>query len=94
MYNIIHFKEPLYVEKESIGYIKETIKEEEPLNKGDMVIIDTDYLFIEKDFHEDEIDSNINLDFYKANELRYQKEKKWGIRRYNWKIKKIKKTLT
>ena len=73
--NIIHFKEPLYVEKESIGYIKETIKEEEPLNKGDMVIIDTDYLFIEKDFHEDEIDSNINLDFYKANELRYQKEK-------------------
>lgn len=73
--NIIHFKEPLYVEKESIGYIKETLKEEEPLNKGDLVIIDTDYLFIEKDFHEDEIDSNINLDFYKANELRYQKEK-------------------
>lgn len=63
------------MEKESIGYIKETLKEEEPLNKGDMVIIDTDYLFIEKDFHEDEIDSNINLDFYKANELRYQKEK-------------------
>ena len=73
--NIIHFKEPLYVEKESIGYIKEPLKEEEPLNKGDLVIIDTDYLFIEKDFHEDEIDSNINLDFYKANELRYQKEK-------------------
>lgn len=73
--NIIHFKEPLYVEKKSIGYIKETLKEEEPLNKGDLVIIDTDYLFIEKDFHEDEIDSNINLDFYKANELRYQKEK-------------------
>lgn len=63
------------MEKESIGYIKETLKEEEPLNKGDLVIIDTDYLFREKDFYEGEIDSNINLDFYKANELRYQKEK-------------------
>lgn len=73
--NVIHFKEPLYVKKESVGYIEETIKEEEPLHKGDLVIIDTDYLYKENDFDEEKIDKNINMYFYKINEQRYQKEK-------------------
>ena len=73
--NVIHFKEPLYVKKESVGYIEETIKEEEPLHKGDLVIIDTDYLYKENDFEEEKIDKNINMYFYKINEQRYQKEK-------------------
>lgn len=74
--NIIHFKEPLYVKKESVGYIEETIKEEETLYKGDLVIIDTDFLYRENDFDERKIDNKINLDFYKVNEQRYQKEKR------------------
>lgn len=73
--NIIHFKEPLYVKKESVGYIEETIKEEEPLHKGDLVIIDTDFLYRENDFDEEKIDKDINMNFYKINEQRYQKEK-------------------
>lgn len=73
--NVIHFKEPLYVKKESVGYIEETIKEEEPLHKGDLVIIDTDFLYKENDFEEEKIDKNINMYFYKINEQRYQKEK-------------------
>lgn len=73
--NVIHFKEPLYVKKESVGYIEETIKEEEPLHKGDLVIIDTDFLYKENDFDEEKIDKNINMYFYKINEQRYQKEK-------------------
>lgn len=73
--NVIHLKEPLYVKKESVGYIEETIKEEEPLHKGDLVIIDTDYLYKENDFDEEKIDKNINMYFYKINEQRYQKER-------------------
>ena len=73
--NVIHLKEPLYVKKESVGYIEETIKEEEPLHKGDLVIIDTDYLYKENDFDEKKIDKNINMYFYKINEQRYQKER-------------------
>lgn len=73
--NVIHLKEPLYVKKESVGYIEETIKEEEPLHKGDLVIIDTDFLYKENDFEEEKIDKNINMYFYKINEQRYQKER-------------------
>ena len=72
---MIHLKEPLYVKKESVGYIEETIKEEEPLHKGDLVIIDTDFLYKENDFEEEKIDKNINMYFYKINEQRYQKER-------------------
>jgi hypothetical protein len=74
--NIVHFNEPLYVKNETVGYIPETIKQDNPLNKGDLVIIDTDFLFREQDFDEKILDSHINTDFYQACEQRYQEENK------------------
>ncbi len=74
--NIAHFKEPIYVKNETVGYIPETIKKEEPLHKGDVVILDTDFLFREQDFDERLLNSHINTDFYQLCEQRYQEEKK------------------
>jgi hypothetical protein len=74
--NIVHFNEPLYVKNETVGYISETIKKDNPLDKGDLVIIDTDFLFREQDFDEKILDSHINTDFYQACEQRYQEENK------------------
>ena len=46
------------------------------MNKGELVIIDTDLLFKENDFDEALLDSSINTIFYKICEKRYQEEKK------------------
>ncbi len=73
--NIAHFNEPIYVKNETVGYIPETIKQDNPLKKGDLVIIDTDFLYREEDFDEKLLDSHINTDFYQICEQRYQKEK-------------------
>lgn len=73
--NIAHFNEPLSVKNETVGYIPETLHEDEPLQKGDLVIIDTDFLFRENDFDVTHLDSRINTDFYKVCEERYQEER-------------------
>ena len=73
--NLVYFNEPLDVKNESVGYIKETIKYEEPIQKGELVIIDTDLLFREEEFDENFLDQDINTDFYQMCEKRYQKEK-------------------
>lgn len=73
--NVVHFNEPLYVKNETVGYIPETIKQDNPLKNGDLVIIDTDFLFREQDFNERLLDSHINTNFYQTFEQRYQKEK-------------------
>lgn len=39
------------------------------------MIIDSDLLFLEKDFNKNELDSCINKSFYKKCEEKYQKEK-------------------
>ena len=46
--NIIHFKETLYVENESLGFLPSNSKKE-VLHAGDLVIIDLDFLFKEDD---------------------------------------------
>ncbi|MGN1302282.1 MAG: hypothetical protein ACI4VO_01330 [Clostridia bacterium] len=73
--NIVCFNEPLNVKNESVGYITETIKDEEPLQKDELVIIDTDLLFREEEFDEKLLYEDINTDFYQICERRYQKEK-------------------
>lgn len=73
--NIAHFNEPLYVKNETIGYIPETLNEDEPLQKGELVIIDTDFLFREKDFDATFLDRRVNTDFYQICEQRYQEER-------------------
>ena len=70
----MYFNEPLNVKNESVGYITETIKDEEPLHKGELVIIDTDFLFREE-FDEKLLDKDINTFFYQICEKRYQEEK-------------------
>ena len=72
--NIAHFNEQICVKNETVGYIPETIKKEEPLHKGDLVILDTDFLFREQDFDERLLNSNINKEFYQLCEQRYQEE--------------------
>ena len=74
--NIAHFKDQLYVKNETVGYIPETIQQDEPLHKGDLVILDTDFLYREQDFEEKLLDGWINTDFYRVCEQRYQEEKK------------------
>ena len=69
--NIIHYSEPLYVDDESLGFIPETIKKRKPLQKGDLVIIDTDHLYRENDPRINPI-SIFNQNPY---EKRYQEEK-------------------
>ena len=73
--NIAHFNEHLYVKNETVGYIPETIKEDKPLHKGDLVILDTDFLFREQDFDLKLLDSRVNTQFYEICEQRYQEEK-------------------
>lgn len=73
--NIAHFNEPLYVKNETVGFIPKTLYEDKPLRNGDLVIIDTDFLFREEDFDVTHLDSRINTDFYRVCEQRYQEEK-------------------
>jgi hypothetical protein len=72
--NIAHFNEQICVKNETVGYIPETIKKEEPLHKGDLVILDTDLLFRAQNFDERLLNSNINKEFYQLCEQRYQEE--------------------
>lgn len=76
--NIAHFNEPLYVKNETVGYIPETLRQDKPLQKGELVIIDTDYLFRENDFDVTLLDRRVNTDFYQICEQRYQEEKGSG----------------
>lgn len=89
--NIAHFKEPLYVKNETVEYIPETLRKDNPLQKGELVIIDTDFLFREKDFDFTLLDSRINTDFYQICEQRYQEEKR--SRKNNGIISKLKSLL-
>lgn len=73
--NIIHFNEKLYAKNETVGYIPGTIREDKTLKKGDLVIIDTDFLFREQDFDINLLDARVNTYFYKICEQRYQEEK-------------------
>lgn len=72
--NIIHYNEPLYVEDSSIGF-NTPRQNEAPLQKGEIVIIDTDLLYPEISF---DINSpNINYGFeFREFEERYQNEKR------------------
>lgn len=45
------------------------------MQKGELVIIDTDFLFREKDFDFTLLDSRINTYFYQICEQRYQEER-------------------
>ena len=74
--NISHFSKPLYVKNETVGYISETLKQDTPLQKGELVIIDTDFLFREEDFNPNILDRRANTSFYRIFEQRYQEEKK------------------
>ena len=76
--NIAHFNEPLYVKNETVGYIPETLMQDKPLQKGEVVIIDTDFLFRENDFDVTFLDRRVNTDFYQICEQRYQEEKRSG----------------
>lgn len=76
--NIAYFNEPLYVKNETVGYIPETLSQDKPLQKGELVIIDTDFLFRENDFNVTLLDRRVNTDFYQICEQRYQKEKRSG----------------
>lgn len=76
--NIAHFNEPLYVKNETVGYIPETLRQDKPLQKGELVIIDADFLFRENDFDVTLLDRRVNTDFYQICEQRYQEEKRSG----------------
>ncbi len=73
--NVAHFNEPINEKTEAMGYFPETIKKEDVLKKGDLVIIDTDCLYREQDFYKVHFDDNINTDFYLMCEQEYQMEK-------------------
>lgn len=75
--NIAYFNTELNVRNESVGYIPKTIKEDKPLQEGDLVIIDTDLLFGEEEFSEEFLENmDINLYYYQKFEGRYQNEKR------------------
>ena len=63
------------MKNETVGFIPETLYEDKPLRNGDLVIIDTDFLFREEDFDVTHLDSRINTEFYRVCEQRYQEEK-------------------
>ena len=75
--NIIHFKDKLNVEDESLGYIPSNSKKDQVLSKGDLVVIDLDFLIEENDKETfDKACKFINTSPYKKYEHKYQKEKK------------------
>ena len=75
--NIIHFKYKLNVEDESLGYTPSNSKKGQVLSKGDLVVIDLDFLIEENDKETfDKASKSINTTAYKKYERRYQKEKK------------------
>lgn len=75
--NIAYFNTWLNVKNESVGYVSETIKKDKTLEKGDLVIIDTDLLFREEEFNEEILDEmDINSYYYEKFEEQYQNEKR------------------
>ena len=74
--NTIHFKDDLNVEDESLGYIPSNSKKDQVLSKGDLVVIDLDFLIQENDRETfDKASKSINTNTYKKYERRYQREK-------------------
>ena len=72
--NIIHYNEPLYVADSSLGF--DTPRQNEvPLQKGEIVIIDTDLLYPANTFDINSSDINYGIDFPEY-EKRYQNELK------------------
>lgn len=70
--NIIHYNDPLYVEDSSLGFNTPRPKET-PLQKGEIVIIDTDFLYPANNFDINDHNFEYNVKFYKYEE-RYQRE--------------------
>lgn len=70
--NIIHYNEPLYVADSSLGY-NTPRPNEAPLQKGEIVILDTDLLYPANTFDINSPDINYGIDFPQYEE-RYQKE--------------------
>lgn len=70
--NIIHYNDPLYVEDSSLGFNTPRPKET-PLQKGEIVIIDTDFLYPAINFDINTRNFEYNIKFYKYEE-RYQRE--------------------
>jgi len=74
--NIIHFKSPLNIENDSVGFLPSESKNNQVLSKGDLIIIDLDFLFKENDYENiNRARKVIELDNFYKYELRYQKEK-------------------
>ena len=74
--NSEHYKEPLNLRNETVGYIHDTIKEyEPPIAKGKIVILDTDLIVREEDLKNLRLNHNIDMRFFANCEGRYQKEK-------------------
>lgn len=74
--NKVYFDGISSVNKESLGYIKETIKDDEILKTGDYVILDTDLIYLDADFDYEKMSETINISNYDDMEKRYQEEKK------------------
>ncbi len=72
--NKIYFDGIESVDKESLGYIKETIYDYEVLKAGDYVILDKDLIYLDKDFDYKKVSKIINISNYDNMEERYQKE--------------------
>ncbi len=72
--NKIYFDGIDSVDKESLGYIKETINDDEVLKVGDYVILDKDIIYLDKDFDYEKLSKIIKISNYDSMEKRYQKE--------------------
>ena len=67
--NVIHFKYNLNVEDDSLGYIPSNSKKDQVLSKGDLVVIDLDFLIQENDKETfDKASKSINTNAYKKYE--------------------------
>ena len=61
---------------DSLGYIPSNSKKDQVLSKGDLVVIDLDFLIQENDRETfDKASKSINTNTYKKYERRYQREK-------------------
>ena len=71
--NSVHFSEPIYPRNETVGYIKDTVKKDSPMPKGELVILDTDLLLRKEDLKRTKL-SHINTRFFTEFEKRYKEE--------------------
>lgn len=73
--NTINMKDQFDAKNETVGYIKETIKDnDKPLQPGELVIIDTDAILTQKDFDEGNYPDYISTFWYHYYNKRYEKE--------------------